>query len=351
MNLASAAAGFILLLYGTLCHSQETRVRDGQLDVSADLSYYSSSQNFDANEGAFEALDAGHSYSEWLLNSQLDYGWTDRLSTAAGLNIVHATADDPNFTRSNSQVRDIYGVLKYRAFSKPFQVYLKTKALIPLFTVDSNSDEVILGDGAIEAEPSVLVQWPVRSFVPYAEVGYRYRDQGLATLLTYQAGLLYRSRPLWIKAFATGFDTLSADQYTNSPGQRNLVLDRVNAGSLRHYSVDPSVLDAGVQFGIDLNKQFLLLVGYQTALNGSNYSKGDTFTIGIDIQRAMYSRPSKKSKVRRHRRTSRETFEPDESQIDETLFEPDPIQEPSPESNKLNRRLKQIEKELEDSQF
>lgn len=227
---------------------------------------------------------------------------------------------------------------KYRRAYLGFEL----KAGVPLNRgVLKNPDEMILGDGTYFAEPGVwLLLRPSRNFYLHYNSALRFRMMDLSSLWFNRLGSFLKTRHADFGASVDSFFSIfSDDRFSSQPQTRWELLQRVNGGSFKFRSVNPSALSFTAWIEFKFKPVFTKLYFNQDTF-GKNYAKG--FHLGL-ITTVKWN--TKSSVIKRKRKTK--SFDFDEgfegqgsrsSSKGRSYFE----EEDDPyNKEKINRELKQ----------
>ncbi len=206
-----------------------------------------------------------------------------------------------------------------------FSIYYKFKNLysgfefrggVPIYRPElTNSNEMIVGDGAYFAEPGLWFLFrPFRirskeSLYLYYNTAFRYRTLGLSNNLS---GLLLNRLGTFIKtmyidggAETSSFFSVLSDTYSLEPEKRWGPLKKVNGESYKFRSVNPSVLD--FTFWMEFKfKPIFTKIYFNVDSFGKNYAKGLSF--GFITTLKLYTKSSI-IKKRRNRATESDFYE------------------------------------------
>ncbi|MCZ0932570.1 MAG: hypothetical protein OXJ52_05400 [Oligoflexia bacterium] len=163
---------------------------------------------------------------------------------------------------------------------KNFQNYQKPNKEIIIGEGDYSEDPIVVGDGAYFAEPGLwLIFQPSKIFHIYNHTAFRWRSAGLSSLLFASLGGVLESEFITAGlSLDTFFSLFIHDQFSTQPEQRLKILKTANAGSLKFYSVNPSVLSATAWTEFKF-KPFFTTLYVNLDTMGKNYAKG--FSLGL----------------------------------------------------------------------
>lgn len=250
------------------------------LESSLYVDYLNTTSNFNSN-GEEQALTDGQSLSvlDVELGFRLPMSRSFALSVDSQLSRVESVTNLEN--RINTGVSWVKVGADYNLFRSFFDGSIGAEYKMPVFTFDTSTDDSLISSG----EPSFYFEFMGQKRFGvtknYFWLGYENRDNGLASLGHYGIG----SRIYFGKAsFALelkGFDTITKDQESGNPLVRTTLTDRVNAGSLHYYAVDPKLLSLNGTLGIRLSRGKRLDLGGHMPLQGINTSQGPSFFVGL----------------------------------------------------------------------
>ena len=224
-------------------------------------------------------------------------------SVGAGLSLYH-------------KIKSLFIGLEFRGglpLYKDFENYQAPYTAITLKNAENSQDSIVVGDGAYFAEPGLwFIFQPSRIFHIYNHTAFRWRSAGLSSILLSSLGGVLESEFITAGlSLDTFFSLFFYDQFSAQPEQRLKLLKTSNAGSLKFYSVNPSVLSATVWSEFKFKPFFTTLyVNLDTI--GKNYAKG--FSIGL-ITKFQWSA---KSSYMRQKRKSGGFFDFDDIEEDKT---------------------------------
>ncbi len=187
-------------------------------------------------------------------------------------------------SKTGETVRDI---LQPSAAGGGFVIYKRIKSSylgfefrggVPLMSVPQNTNDAVGGDGAYFAEPGAWLIYRPRSrlFYLFNNTRFRYRTEGLSSLLLSSAGGVLKTDLTDIGISADIFLPVLLDTYSRQPNQRWSITDRVNGGSYKFYSVDPRAVSVSVWTNWSFFKPVRLTFYGNFDLTGQNYARGLT---------------------------------------------------------------------------
>lgn len=320
-----------------------------------DVSYFDTKANYDVGGGNYESLANGRYYR--LIESQFgaEHWLMDDFSVFVQLGMARAESYDGVATRTNGSATDLISGFRYVIMRKPFVLIPEAWLSYPFNRFTEDTDEVMTGEGVMRAFAGLWTEFSIYQLHPFAQIGFLYQDDGRASLALYQVGLNWKPGRFKIGGGLYGSSVAISDEYSDRRILRDLVTNRVNGGSWKFYSVDPSVLGLEGHASFRLNESFNLYGSFDKTINGEASASGWTARIGLE-----FLLPAEDSEryneintpdVLRPEPVEVKTFEPDPTDYDKSLFvEPKP--KPKKKKKKKPRKTKKIDvdKSLDDVQ-
>ena len=194
---------------------------------------------------------------------------------------------------------------KFKTISAGFEL----RGGFPLHKGFQNPGYMILGDGAFFAEPGLwLFIQPSRMLYFYVNTAFRWRSF-LSSLVFGRLGGVFQTQNIDAGAGIDSFYPLFSDPLAQSLEQRGDLLKRVNSGSYKFYSVNPSVLSWTTWIEFKFHPVFSKVYFNLDSL-GQNYAKGLTFGLVTKLKWDF-----KVSAIERNKENMRFDFE-DDSEYD-----------------------------------
>lgn len=297
---------------------------EGRWQLKSGLEYFSSKANYDSGGGSYQTLGSGRYYRQLQANFLGSYDFSDKMTFLGNFTYAFAQSHDGKFDRENGEVSDIGVGVQYHFLMGKLRWTPELLASYPLNPVKLGADNVLTGEGAWFVQPGTWLYLPVALMDFYSYLGAKYQGEGRATLLPWRVGTQAQLRSFLVGGELAGFQTLIKDSSSITPTQRTEVHFR-NGNSQRYFAKDPSLMEAKVFFGHQLN-QIQAQLGYSKTLNGKNAAEGDTIFFNIafasstekTVQIPTRAPPSRTRRQRQQR--ALEQFETQEQEYDETLF-------------------------------
>ncbi len=264
----------------------------GEYQLKGQFNYFTTSANYD-EDGNKNSLENGSSLTTMQGSGEFIVDLTQNIRLQAGL-IGGQTSvnrysriEDSSSTHTNIGVSEFWGRAQYWLKFWNFDVVPDVGIYYPLFRVDTNSGDPLLGEGATRFQGGgwLILDWtPV---FPYAYAGYEYLDEGRASRLPYNVGVQWApGTGWWLQTELRGFTSLTSD--SDDAATRDDYLFNVQGGSERYFAMDPSaneaVLMGGAHFG-----QFGIYLGAAHHLTGRNTAHGITGFVGVTFDGTVFS--------------------------------------------------------------
>lgn len=160
-----------------------------------------------------------------------------------------------------------------------FSIDIKGRA--PLNRFDNLTKLIVNGDGAFHIEPGLWIIYALSPHFAYLfyNTSFRYRTEKLSALSYHRAGGLIQTRHFDTGLSANLFFPVISDAYTKRPETRWNVLENVNGGSYKFYSVNPAVLSFTVWANFKPAESIGLQIYGSLDTYGQAYGKG--YTVGL----------------------------------------------------------------------
>lgn len=301
-------------------------------EITGGVTYFETTSNFN-NVGSKVNLLGTNKYT--LIDSFIEsrYVFKELWSVKAQAFISNAESKNTDFNRTNSTLNTL-------AVSGDWMMYRGFMDIIPELTlrysldpVANNQDSVMTNEGVLEIIGLVRAQNNYSWFSYYAAGGYHFRSERSGLLPWYLGGgMQWKNSYLGLEL--NGFQTIVDDgDKGNLESTRNTLVQRVNAGSYKFYTINPSHIQAAVNLDIGFSRGFVLKSYIANSISGQNYSNG--LTIGVLINLLFDTVATNES--RRSEPVVKEIAAPkgDENYqiqtqdgVDQKLFEKEPEVEP-----------------------
>lgn len=293
----------------------------GRVRISPNVDYLDTDANFDSSGGTFEKIGGDRSYKVYDVDFMGEFQLTSRWAFTSRFGFAAAESYDGTFTRTNSGPTEIGAGIRYQLMSGPLAITPDVEILFPLNRVESDTDEVMTGEGAMAVRGGLWLRGRVWRFDNFAYVGMTYRDEGRSSLLPWRLGTQLKLGHWSLGGEISGFESITDDENTNTPGERNDVTARVNGGSFQYYSINPSIMNARGWVGWQMTRQFGLNLGYGASIDGKNSAHNSVIFLRADLQFGVPAMVSKGRSSERRQQNRSKKFSVESENYDETLFE------------------------------
>lgn len=238
--------------------------------------YFFSEANYLDEADTFDALPNGNSLK--LLTMDLGVRWVPktRYGILAQILLNNVESNTSGIVRTNSTVSD------YRLGADALFYWGKVDLIpslvvtVPLQRIDTNTDTAINSEGATQALAQMMFRKAAGSVMGNLRFGYMYQDDGRASLLPYGLGVQWSQSSVDLGLDLSGFQKIGYDTHTDTPAERTNVTSKVNGGSYRFYSVNPTLLELNGWFRYNLDNSIAFWLGGGSTLTGTNSASGYT---------------------------------------------------------------------------
>ncbi|MGZ3742249.1 MAG: hypothetical protein ACXWRE_00065 [Pseudobdellovibrionaceae bacterium] len=263
--------------------------RKGIYDFEIETQYFKTEANYTSSGSSYHSLPYGQSYDIFNAYLKFRHDLSKKSSWYGHLNIANATSYGVDFTRSNSSISDAKLGYAYRPYNELFDVIMDFNVLLPFNQINPNTDTALNNEGVSEATGLLRLQREFSTISVFGYIGGTYR-QSRSSLLPWGTGVeaTYSKWGWGGKIF--GYQSITDDPDTANKIQRLIVIDRVDAGSEKFYSVNPSVVDSEAFVKFRFNNAWTLTTGGGATLTGSNTAAG--YHAGISLLYSWDSEPS-----------------------------------------------------------
>lgn len=313
-------------------------------DFTADNSYYSTQNNYLRSGNSYDSLPNGGSYS--LFKSDLSTRWniSKAFAITAGTTLAAAESRDGTLTRTTSQFDRLFLGADFIIYDGSFRLIPDLSLTAPLTKTEASTNTVQTSDGATEATGRIIAQFNFKNLNNQAFIGTTYRDGGRSLLLNYGAGAELKIGTSNLGAELKGYSSIINDTFTSNPTSRESNSLRVNGGSFKFNSINPSLMESNFWYRWD-NAKWGLQFGFGLSITGTAQSMGYQGFLNY-----VYHFQSKDDGARPVAPLSDlERFkEQTNDGVDQILFQPEPPpEEASRPSPKIKRQRSQPEIQIQ----
>jgi hypothetical protein len=248
----------------------------GRFDSFLGADYFTSSANYDSN-GSKQNLISGASLTNIETNMNIRYLFWDRLGLSTGLTFNNVDTNNGVQSRTKSALTyyNIGADLEiYHTFNWSF--YVDGSYKIANEEIDIRGDDAVASDGASEAQLAGVAVFQNNDWRFYGKAGYDYRAEGLSSLVRYGAGGDIALGAFRIGLNFPGYTSVSDDEKTSTPIDRDLLTTRVNGGSRRYYAINPNSLEGQLYATYNWGQDLTVKIYGGSTIIGSNSAEGLT---------------------------------------------------------------------------
>ena len=269
-------AGILLSSAGALALDNYKEFKRDTWDFQVGTNYFSSEANFDSG-GKNQSLASGAKYTLLDLNFESRYTPRRDLSFFAMGNVGNSESDNTVAKRSSSTFNELMAGVDFVAYSELFELIPEFGLIIPFEKVDLNSDSALNSEGVFQLWARLIAQKDFAAHVRgYGWAGVQYRGDGRSFLLPWGLGVQFKLPRVRLGGELFGSQSITDDQDkgTNAALTRTAYLNQVDAGSLKFYSINPSVIDTSVYATFLLSPKWSLQANGGMVIAGSNTAAG-----------------------------------------------------------------------------
>lgn len=250
-------------------------------EISGGASYFETSANFN-DVGTKVNLISSNKYTLLDMFLESRYVFRDLWSVRGKAYISNAESKNTDFNRSNSTLNTIEAAGDWMVYRGFMDVIPELTVRYSLEDISNNQDSVLTSEGILEIIAMVRAQNNYQWFSYYAGGGYNFRSERSGVMPWYFGGGLQ-----WKHSFLgleiNGFQTVTddSDKGSTNEGLRNTLNQRVNAGSYKFYSINPSHIQVQANLDIGFSSGFVVKSYVANSISGQNYANG--LSIGLMV--------------------------------------------------------------------
>lgn len=289
ISVISVSTAFILgFNFQSVFAAPPPQARPGKVSVIFETQYFDTVANLN-DRGDRVSLFQDNSYQNVTAIADILYeerrGWQFGL----GGGLSYASSDDPYETRTNSEFTDVHVYMRKIFNWGKFRLIPETNVSVAVVDIQPNQETVMTNEGVNTYSVGTWARLQAGRIAPYGYLGFQHRDERRSGLLPWAFGVQSRYRIFKGAVELGGSQSVIDDKDNSRPGQlrRFTTNERVNGGSLRYYSVNPSFIEARVYAETELQKKFRIgaMGGY--IISGENTAMG--YTLGLSLALALDS--------------------------------------------------------------
>lgn len=298
-------AMFLLAVIGGLWgHSVSAQAREGfrhfrkgEWLAAVDTNYFLSNTNYSSG-GSPVSLLSGGQYQLLDVGLSTRYVWASSWAFNGGLNVGNSESRGVDAVRSNSSLTHVNLGLEMAMALGALELIPEFTFVYPFEKVRSGQDAVMNNEGVMEFRSRLHSQIAFGRFNLLGHLGYDWRAEGRAALMPWSLGLELEWGSATLGAKLFGFQSIGQDQDSGNSAkeaERTTLLNKVNAGSLRFYSIDPSLVEAGGYAKFQLTDRILMELSGSATLTGVRSAAG--WNVGGALVYRFSADPVKKNRL------------------------------------------------------
>ncbi len=347
---------FVLMSFGWLCllglaHSARAtatatelppwRWQKGAFRLSTQTSYFTTHANYDDTRGSFERLPNKADLQLIDVMIRARYNFFSRFSLYSGGTFSQLTTQNIQVEVINAAPTEVHLGADLLLWQKWIRLVTEVEASYSLDPIDINTIDPLTNDGVAYVRGLLFAYKPYSWFNTFAHAGIKYRDEGLATLFTWGAGIEKPfARRFLLGGGVEGYETMIGDDLTENDRAR--VTDRVNNSSTTFYAYDPAIIEARAWFGWNPIDAWEMRIGYGQSLDGVRAAVGQTVFVNLSYN--FHSQPDRGSfqyyrtqreNIRRKTKKAIKEFSVETEKNDPDLFDDEDGFEPNIETDPL----------------
>lgn len=259
-----------------------SQFKEGYYSLGLEATYLSTSANYTSQGTSLDLLDQyGYSAFQSLLYGRYDF--SNAMSFYSELPLRYAQSENPTDTYSAFKFPGILFGVNYNFDLSSFKIIPQIAGYYAIEKFDRDSDQVLSSDGTSSIDLGSHFFIPFSNLTFHGFLSYQYRLEGFSGLLHYQTDLTYKSESFSVTGGVRGFESVTKDENTDTPGYRHSYLMIVNGGSWMYGAVDPSRLDVFAITKYAATSSLDIYGGIAKSLRGKNSADMMTITLGLEL--------------------------------------------------------------------
>jgi hypothetical protein len=252
-------------------------------EMSGGATYFETTSNFN-DVGSKVNLISSNKYALLDMFLETRYVFKDFWSVRAKAFISNAESKNTDFNRSNSTLNTLEASGDWMVYRGFMDVIPELTMRYSLDQISNTQDSVITNEGVLEIIAMLKAQNNYQWFSYYAGGGYDFRSERSSVMPWYVGGGMQ-----WKHSFfgleLNGFQTITddSDKGTTNEAIRNTLIQRVNGGSYRFYSVNPSHIQVQANLDVGFSSGFVVKTYIANSISGQNYANGLTMGIALNL--------------------------------------------------------------------
>lgn len=289
-------------------------------EIGAGTTYLDTSANFNGDGNKVD-LFGSNKYTLFTSFVTSRYVFPGLWSVSATANVSNAESKNSDFVRTNSTFSQL-------SLTADYMVYRGFMDFIPELTfsysldpIEKNQDTVMTNEGVMELIAMLKAQNSYSWFSYYLGCGFNYRNER-SGLFPWNVGGGVRWGQSFVGIEVSGFQSVMDDPDKGTlESPRYSLIQKVNGGSYRFYSVNPSETKASLNIDLGFSRGIVLKSFVATSLVGQNFSSGLYAGLGITLLFDAFS----KKQPDFHESIQEEKYKiQTEDGVDQNLFQKEP---------------------------
>ncbi len=264
----------ILLCFGqSFAINQYKHFESGVWGLQSQMTYQKSKSNFNTS-GKISDLPKSNYFQLIDITTGARYGMSESINAYGHFNIGNAESNGTDAVRTNSTLNKvILGGEALVGDTFP-QIIPEIAFVLDLEKVNENQDNVMNSEGANELTGKLNLQFDLRPLFIFGYIGYSYRDKGRSHLLPWNFNAETTFSDFTLGGEIFGFQSITSDKDKGATEEvaRDALRSRVNGGSAKFYSINPSVVDFNVYLKTGWGQSFVFWLAGGIPLMGNNYA-------------------------------------------------------------------------------
>ncbi|MCK6599514.1 MAG: hypothetical protein L6Q37_14200, partial [Bdellovibrionaceae bacterium] len=251
-------------------------------EITGGVKYFDTNSNYNS-QGTKVNLLSSNKYTLYDTFLQSRYVFQGGFSISGQAIATYAESKNTDFNRTNSTFNAISVSADYMVYRGFMDFIPEFKLLYSFDPVSYNQDNVMTNEGVMELNASLRAQNNYSWLNYYVSGGFNYRNER-SSLFPWELGLGIRWRNSYLGLELSGFQSVMDDNDKGTlESARYSLVQRVNGGSYRFYTINPAHNQASVNIDIGFSRAVILKTFFSSSLGGTNYSNGIYAGVGINL--------------------------------------------------------------------
>lgn len=298
--------------------------QSGRFDLDWNTRYFYTQANHDSKGNKYTQLGNKKYFENTTSQLYGRWGFNESLVGFGSLSASYSRSETATTNFSTSGLSDGQLGVGYLFAHRYVLAAVEASAAFPFETVGFDTNDPLIGEGSTNFDLKLYCGKSFQSLLLYGYLGATARNEGRSTLMPWGIGIRSKLQYWIFEGLLYGFDSVADDEFTDNAARRSAVTDRVNAGSLYFFAVNPSLIQWEGSVGYKFSSSVHGLVGYGSTITGASSASGYSLLASLRIvlgeskehrlHRLREKREQEKSKKRL------EDFNTDDTDLE--LFEP-----------------------------